>query len=91
MEGSSESDDTTYSESSPDSSDSSAERARRKIKLTPKKPMFHGTFQPAALMRVPMKRPVVKKDRFYDKSRDIPNDVYFGDVKGNKEVKRIKV
>lgn len=22
-----------------------------------------------------------KKDRFYDKSRDIPNDVYFGDVK----------
>lgn len=29
----------------------------------------------------PPKRKVVK-DRFYDRSRDIPNDVYFGDVKG---------
>lgn len=80
MEGSSESDDTTYSESSPDSSDSSTERARRKAKVAPKKPTF--LVQPAPYMRVPMKRPMVKKDRFYDRSRDIPNDVYFGDVKG---------
>jgi hypothetical protein len=29
----------------------------------------------------PPKRKVVR-DRFYDRSRDIPNDVYFGDVKG---------
>lgn len=26
----------------------------------------------------------IKRDRFYDRSRDIPNDVYFGDVKGKR-------
>lgn len=30
----------------------------------------------------PTKVPNRKKDRFYDKSREIPNDVYFGDVTG---------
>jgi hypothetical protein len=24
----------------------------------------------------------IKRDRFYDRSRDIPNEVYFGDVNG---------
>lgn len=35
-----------------------------------------------SVTRVPIKRKIAKKDRFYDKSRDIPNDVYFGDVNG---------
>lgn len=30
----------------------------------------------------PANVPIRKKDRFYDKSREIPNDVYFGDVTG---------
>jgi hypothetical protein len=41
--------------------------------------------KPFVVTRVPIKRKPVKKDRFYDKSRDIPNDVYFGDVKGEWE------
>lgn len=35
-----------------------------------------------SVTRVPIKKKIAKKDRFYDRSRDIPNDVYFGDVKG---------
>jgi hypothetical protein len=35
-----------------------------------------------SVTHVPIKKKIVRKDRFYDKSRDIPNDVYFGDVKG---------
>lgn len=33
----------------------------------------------------PMRRKM-KRDRFYDRSRDIPNEVYFGDVNGKKEL-----
>jgi hypothetical protein len=40
-----------------------------------------------SVTKVPIKKKIMKKDRFYDKSRDIPNDVYFGDVKGEKEKK----
>ena len=29
-----------------------------------------------------LKRKKRKQDRFYDRSRAIPNDVYFGDVQG---------
>lgn len=37
----------------------------------------------------PAKVPSRKKDRFYDKSREIPNDVYFGDVTGRYLKKQI--
>jgi hypothetical protein len=36
------------------------------------------------ITRVPTKKEIEQKGRFYDKSRNIPNDVYFGDVKGTK-------
>lgn len=29
-----------------------------------------------------IRKNITKRDRFYDRSRDIPNDVYFGDVNG---------
>jgi hypothetical protein len=32
--------------------------------------------------KVPIRKTIIKRDRFYDRSRDIPNDVYFGDVNG---------
>ena len=34
------------------------------------------------ITKVPVRKEIEQKDRFYDKSRNIPNDVYFGDVKG---------
>lgn len=81
VDGSSESEDTTYSESSSTSSDSSCEEVRPKGKLQVKRPIIIQT-NSFSVTRVPIKRKLAKKDRFYDKSRDIPNDVYFGDVNG---------
>lgn len=84
VEGSSESEDTTYSESSPSSSDSSVEEIRPRGKpIIRKSPVIVQT-KSFSVTRVPIKKKITKRDRFYDRSRDIPNDVYFGDVKGNK-------
>lgn len=80
MEGSSESEDTTYSESSSSSSRSSDEDQPRRI-IAKKSPILLQT-KTFSVTRAPITRKISKKDRFYDKSRDIPNDVYFGDVKG---------
>lgn len=85
MEGSSESEDTSYSESSSASSDSSCEEVRPKGRPVVKKSPIIVQTRNFSVTRVPIKRKITKKDRFYDRSRDIPNDVYFGDVKGEIE------
>lgn len=82
VEGSSESEDTTYSESEATSSDSSCEQVRPKARLPMKKSPIIVQTKNFSVTRVPIKKKIVKRDRFYDRSRDIPNDVYFGDVKG---------
>lgn len=83
MDGSSESEDTSYSESSVSSSESSGVENIQKARAPPvrKSPIIVQT-KSFSVTRVPIRRKIAKKDRFYDKSRDIPNDVYFGDVKG---------
>lgn len=83
MEGSDESEDTTFSEPSSPSSDSSMEEARPRGRPVKKSPIIVQT-KSFSVTRVPIKNKIAKKDRFYDRSRDIPNDVYFGDVKGKK-------
>lgn len=79
VDGSSESDDTDFSEPSSESSDSSVEETQPRP-VFKKSPviMQSRTF---SVTKVPIKKKIVKKDRFYDRSQDIPNDVYFGDVK----------
>lgn len=86
VEGSSESEDTSYSESSASSSESSGPDVRRP---TVKKAPFIVQTKSFSVARVPIRKKSGKKDRFYDKSRDIPNDVYFGDVKGNENISLI--
>ena len=87
VDGSSESDDTSFSEPSSDSSDSSTEEAPRPtMKTVAKKTPVFIPSKSFTVTNVPtIKRKMVKKDRFYDKSRDIPNDVYFGDVNGKNQ------
>lgn len=84
VEGSSESEDTSYSlTSSTSSSESSgAENTRQKSRAPIRKSPVIVQTKSFSVTRVPIRRKITKKDRFYDKSRDIPNDVYFGDVKG---------
>lgn len=80
-----ESEDSTYSEDS-SSSESSGDRHKPIIvnRVVHRKPVFTKPKQNFTVKRVPIKKKLVKSnDRFYDKSRAIPNDIYFGDVKGN--------
>lgn len=80
-----ESEDSTYSEDS-SSSESSGDRHKpiNVNKVVHRKPAFNKPKQNFTVARVPIKKKMVSaKDRFYDKSRAIPNDIYFGDVKGN--------
>lgn len=86
VEGSSESEDTAYSESSLSSSDSSIEEIRPRGKPILNKLPTIDRSKYFSVNRVPIKKQIVKKDRFYDRSRDIPNDVYFGDVKGKLKI-----
>lgn len=83
VDGSSESEDTTYSESESYSSDSSNEVASKKGRppVYKKSPVIVQT-KSFSVTKVPLKKKLANKDRFYDRSRDIPNDVYFGDVNG---------
>lgn len=37
--------------------------------------------QSFTIAKVPMQKKIVKRDRFFDNSRNIPDSVYFGDVK----------
>lgn len=82
-----ESEDSTYSEDS-SSSESSGDCNNKPIsvnKVVHRKPAFNKPKPNFTVTRVPVKKKLVSaKDRFYDKSRAIPNDIYFGDVKGNK-------
>ncbi|CAO1408221.1 unnamed protein product [Diamesa serratosioi] len=78
-----ESEDSTYSEDS-SSSESSGDRNKpiSVNKVVHRKPAFNKPKQNFTVTRVPIKKKLVSaKDRFYDKSREIPNDIYFGDVK----------
>lgn len=80
-----ESEDSTYSEDS-SSSESSGDRHKPITvnKVVHRKPAFTKPKANFIVKRVPIKKKLVpSKDRFYDKSRAIPNDIYFGDVKGN--------
>ena len=80
-----ESEDSTYSEDS-SSSESSGDRHKpiNVNKVVHRKPAYNKPKQNFTVTRVPIKKKVISsKDRFYDKSRAIPNDIYFGDVKGN--------
>lgn len=81
VEGSSESEDTSYSESSEASSDSSIEEERPRPKVHVRKPPVIVQSKSYSVTHAPFRK-TIRKDRFYDKSRDIPNDVYFGDVNG---------
>jgi len=78
---SSESEDTSYSESS-SSSESSDEDLRARERVVVKKSPVIVQTKCYTVTKVPIKKKKTSKDRFYDKSRDIPNDVYFGDVNG---------
>lgn len=91
VEGSSESEDTSFSEPSEISSDSSIDEERPKPKVQVKKSPLIVQTKSFSVTHVPIRKKIVKKDRFYDKSRDIPNDVYFGDVKGDETVLRRKL
>lgn len=75
--------DSSYSESS--SEETSEEERKKKVVYRRPVPVVKPKFTIANLQTIkkftPAKRKVVK-DRFYDRSRDIPNDIYFGDVKG---------
>lgn len=77
MDGSSESEDTEYSASSAESSESSEEERPRPV--FKKSPVIVQA-KSFTVTKVPIRKKLAKKDRFYDRSQDIPNDVYFGDV-----------
>jgi hypothetical protein len=91
VEGSSESEDTSFSEPSEISSDSSIDEERPKPKVQVKKSPLIVQTKSFSVTHVPIRKKIVKKDRFYDKSRDIPNDVYFGDVKGDETCAAMKI
>lgn len=87
--------DSTYSESSSEESSDDNRNAPRKQNVLVRRPALvrpamavskpkftFANMQAIKKMTPPRRRAV--KDRFYDRSRDIPNDVYFGDVKGDK-------
>lgn len=77
--------DSDYSESSSSSSSSGGvvkkaqPRGRPPVKKPP--PVIVQT-KSFTVTKVPIRKKIIKRDRFYDRSRNIPNDVYFGDVKG---------
>lgn len=37
--------------------------------------------KPQSIIKTETKRKLIRRDRFYDKSRNIPNSIYFGDEK----------
>lgn len=89
-----ESSDSNFSDSSGSTSDSSdvqevrVERRPRGRPPSLNKPSAT-TLAPVIMQaktftvtKVPIRKNSIKRDRFYDHSRDIPNDVYFGDVNG---------
>lgn len=86
---------SSYSESISSSGSSSSESSREKIsKARPKqsvikKPQIIVQTKSYTITKVPIQTQPVRKDRFFDESRNIPNDVYFGDVKGNSECRKI--
>lgn len=91
-----DSDSSSYSESisSSESSESSSSSRERVKKRPPNSRPGPQNVKKSAtsiqnpirnsftITRVPTKKEIEQKGRFYDKSRNIPNDVYFGDVKG---------
>ncbi|XP_058450024.1 uncharacterized protein LOC131429721 [Malaya genurostris] len=63
------------------SDDSDAEeRRKRKQKLEQISRLNLPAYQQAQLQSLVKKKNKRKQDRFYDKSQDIPNDIYFGNV-----------
>lgn len=77
------------SSSSSDSSSSSRERVKKRPPPSRPGPQSVKAAQnlirnSVTITKVPTKKDMEQKGRFYDKSRNIPNDVYFGDVKGTK-------
>ena len=88
-----DSDSSSYSESvssSSSSESSSSSRERVKKRPPPSRPGPQNVKvaqnlirNSVTITRVPTKKDMEQKGRFYDKSRNIPNDIYFGDVNGN--------
>ncbi|XP_065095572.1 uncharacterized protein LOC135717410 isoform X2 [Ochlerotatus camptorhynchus] len=56
------------------------ERRKRKQKLDEISRLNLPTYQQQQLQNLVKKKKKRKNDRFYDKSQDIPNDIYFGNV-----------
>lgn len=56
------------------------ERRKRKQKLEQLSRLNLPSYQQAQLQTMIKKKKKKHKDRFYDKSQDIPNDIYFGNV-----------
>ncbi|KAL7034869.1 hypothetical protein ACKWTF_008149 [Chironomus riparius] len=85
-----DSDSSSYSESvssssSSESSSSSKERVKKRLPSSRPGPQNVKVAQniirnSVTITRVPTKKDIEQKGRFYDKSRNIPNDIYFGDV-----------
>lgn len=77
-----ESSESSSSES--DEASSSDEKSWKSQTVQKKTPVNNvkSQYQRVSNSTQPTKVPNRKKDRFYDKSREIPNDVYFGDVTG---------
>lgn len=81
--------DSNFSDSSASTSESSDEERTEKrprgrpptIKKPPIAPVLIQS-KNFTVTKVPIRNNIIKRDRFYDRSRDIPNDVYFGDVNG---------
>lgn len=85
--------ESSYSESSSEEESSEEDRKRGRKKVVARRPQHVPVAAPIRpkfsfpniqnirrFVPQPQRRSV--KDRFFDKSRKIPNDVYFGDVKG---------
>ncbi|XP_070498739.1 protein starmaker-like [Chironomus tepperi] len=81
--------ESSYSDSISSSSSGSSSSSRERVKKRPP-PSRPGPQNVKAaqnlirnsvtITKVPTKKEIEQKGRFYDKSRNIPNDVYFGDV-----------
>lgn len=65
------------------------ERRKRKQKLDQLSRLNLPSYQQAQLQTMIKKKKKRRQDRFYDKSQDIPNDIYFGNVNGKREVRGI--
>lgn len=65
------------------------ERRKRKQKLDQLSRLNLPSYQQAQLQTMIKKKKKRRQDRFYDKSQDIPNDIYFGNVNGKRELRGV--